>query len=62
MTGRRLLLPRLIVGAGLLGLAGFGAFWLLTAPRGLSEAELAALPEGDPARGETLFWAGGCAS
>ena len=62
MTGRRLLLPRLIVGAGLLGLAGFGAFWLLTAPRGLSEAELAALPEGDPARGETVFWAGGCAS
>ena len=62
MTGRRLLLPRLIVGAGLLSLAGFGAFWLLTAPRGLSEAELAALPEGDPARGETVFWAGGCAS
>lgn len=62
MTDRRHLLPRLLVGAGLLGLAGFGAFWLLTVPRGLSEAELSALPEGDAARGETVFWAGGCAS
>lgn len=63
MTGRpRLLAPRLAVGAGLLGLIGFAAFWLLTAPRGLSEAELAALPEGDAGRGEAVFWAGGCAS
>ena len=31
-------------------------------PRGLPAAELAALPAGDAARGETWFWAGGCAS
>jgi mono/diheme cytochrome c family protein len=39
-----------------------GGFWLVTTPRGLPEAELAAMPAGDPVRGETWFWAGGCAS
>lgn len=53
---------RLLVGAGLLALAGLGGFWALTIPRGLSPEALAALPEGDAARGETLFWAGGCDS
>lgn len=45
-----------------LALAGAAAFWLLTLPRGLTAAEIAALPAGDASRGETLFWAGGCAS
>lgn len=43
-------------------LLGGAAFWLLTIPRGLPAAELAYLPEGDAVRGETWFWAGGCAS
>jgi mono/diheme cytochrome c family protein len=45
-----------------LALALAGVAWAATAPRGLPEAELAALPAGDAARGETLFWAGGCAA
>lgn len=45
-----------------LGLAGAAGFYALTLPRGLSSAALAALPQGDAARGETWFWAGGCAS
>src|SRR6478735_4437516 len=42
-------------------LAGLAAFYVLTMPRGLPAAELAALAPGDPVRGETWFWAGGCA-
>ena len=53
---------RLLVGLLALALVGAGAFWLLTMPRGLSAAELAALPAGDAARGEAVFWIGGCAS
>jgi mono/diheme cytochrome c family protein len=49
--------------AWLAALGAFGALvlYLLTIPRGLPEAALAALPEGDAARGEAVFWAGGCA-
>ncbi|MFO1209092.1 MAG: cytochrome c [Amaricoccus sp.] len=43
-------------------LLGAAAFWFLTIPRGLPAAELAALGPGDARRGETWFWAGGCAS
>jgi mono/diheme cytochrome c family protein len=39
-----------------------GVFWALTAPQRLPAEALAALPEGDPARGERWFWAGNCAS
>lgn len=53
---------RLAIGAGAIGLAGLGVFWALTMPRGLPADVLAALPEGDATRGETLFWAGGCDS
>lgn len=38
------------------------AFWLLTAPQRLDASTLAALGAGDAARGEQVFWAGGCAS
>jgi mono/diheme cytochrome c family protein len=41
---------------------GVAAFFVATMPRGLSSAALAALPEGDASRGETWFWAGGCAA
>ena len=46
----------------LLAAAGLAVFYVLTKPRGLSAAEIAALPEGDAARGERIFWVGGCAS
>lgn len=41
---------------------GGAVFWVLTAPDRLPAATLAALPAGDVARGEAVFWAGGCAS
>ncbi len=53
---------RLLAGLALLAVLGAAVFFVLTLPRGLSAAEIAALPAGDPARGETWFWAGGCAS
>ncbi len=45
----------------ILAIIGFGAFWLLTAPRTLAAADL---PDHTPdlANGEYMFWAGGCAS
>jgi mono/diheme cytochrome c family protein len=39
-----------------------GVGWGLSEPTRLSETEVSALKEGDPGRGETVFWAGGCAS
>jgi len=45
-----------------LGLVGLGLFWFLTSSNALSDQELAGLKPGDPVAGETLFWAGGCAS
>lgn len=49
----RILLVLLIV--------GLSAFWFVTRPRGLPADAMADL-SGDPGRGETIFWAGGCAS
>lgn len=53
---RRLILVLVVLAA----LAG-AAFWFLTAPRSLAQADL---PDHTPdlANGETLFWAGGCAA
>jgi len=50
-----------IVGAGLVGLAGF---WVLTRPADLPAATLSLLAShpADAARGEAVFWAAGCAS
>lgn len=36
--------------------------WFLSAPDMLDAKQLAALPDGDVVNGETMFWAGGCAS
>ena len=49
--------------AAAIGLAALGgaAFWFLTMPDPLSAAVLPDTP-GDAAKGELLFWAGGCAS
>jgi mono/diheme cytochrome c family protein len=45
-----------------IGVAGALLLYVATMPRALPAAELAALPEGDAGRGETWFWAGGCAA
>ena len=40
----------------------FAAFWLLTIPQRLPDNAIAAPTRGVAARGERIFWAGGCAS
>jgi mono/diheme cytochrome c family protein len=57
----RLTLPRLRVALGGLALLGLAGFFLLTAPRAGSGVGLQGLT-GDPAQGETVFRAAGCAS
>lgn len=56
------MIRKLAIAIALAAIAGGLAFWFLTTPRMLSSEALAALPEGDAARGEPVFWAGGCAS
>ncbi|WP_417669331.1 c-type cytochrome [Roseibium sp.] len=56
------MLKKLAATLGVLAMAGGAAGWVLTAPQPLPEAALASLPTGDAARGEVMFWAGGCAS
>ncbi len=56
------LLGRLAFALVMLGIIGAAGGWALTAPRMLSEVELAALTPGDAAKGERIFYAGGCAS
>jgi mono/diheme cytochrome c family protein len=46
----------------LAAIAGGLVFYVLTLPQTLPRDVLAAMPDGDAARGETIFWAGGCAS
>ena len=51
---------RIAIVAVLLLLAGGAGFWFLSAPQPLAAS---AVPTGgDAARGETVFWAGGCAA
>lgn len=50
------------VAAAVLVIAAGLAFWLLTVPRGLDPESVANLAPGDAARGERIFWAGGCIS
>ncbi|TKT81207.1 cytochrome c [Aquamicrobium sp. LC103] len=42
--------------------AGGIAGWFITSPQRVDAQTIATLPEGDAARGEGVFWAGGCAS
>jgi mono/diheme cytochrome c family protein len=51
----------LVTAVALCAIGGVG-FWLLTEPHRLDEEKLAELGTGDTARGERMFWAGGCAS
>jgi len=55
---------RLALGFGLAVVAGAGAGLMLTAPQPVASERLEAIAalDGDAAAGETLFWAGGCAS
>lgn len=52
---------RFISGLILVAILGAGAFWAITRPEHSDPATFAALT-GDPARGEMVSWAGGCAS
>lgn len=57
-------MKRLALGLGVAAIAGAGIAWALTAPRPVDAGRLEAIAaiDGDAAAGETLFWAGGCAS
>jgi mono/diheme cytochrome c family protein len=52
----------LIAGAVVLAALGAIGFWMLSAPRPLPEEAIAAVTDGSEARGERIFWAGGCTS
>ena len=56
------LVGKLAVAALALGVVGAAAFWFLTTPQRLSDAQVAALGTGDATRGERIFHAGGCTS
>jgi mono/diheme cytochrome c family protein len=58
MTGVAMRVLRWLVGLGVVAAA---ALWFLARPDPLAEADVAGLT-GDVARGETVFWATGCAS
>ncbi|TDH38812.1 c-type cytochrome [Pseudohoeflea suaedae] len=51
-------------GLALATVIGAGIFWFVTEPHPVSDERLAAIEaaDADAARGESLFWAGGCAS
>ncbi|MGV1917288.1 c-type cytochrome [Rhizobium sp. 22-785-1] len=53
---------KLAGGIAVAGIAGFGIFMWVTAPERQPPSHWANLGEPDLANGETLFWAGGCAS
>lgn len=52
----------LIAGAVVVAALGAIGLWVLSAPRPLPGDAIAAVSEGAEARGERIFWAGGCAS
>lgn len=56
------MLRRLAAVAVALAVTGGLVFWFITRPVGLDGALLLSAPAGDSARGEAVFWQGGCAS
>ena len=56
------MIKKLSIVALLLAAIGSAVFWVLTLPNTLKPDQLAAFPAGDATAGETMFWAGGCAS
>jgi mono/diheme cytochrome c family protein len=57
-------MKRLVSGIAVLAVAGAAAAYVMSAPKPLDDERLAAIGglEANAAAGETLFWAGGCAS
>jgi len=55
-------LRQLGVAAIVLAAVGAAGFWFLTAPQRIGAQEVATLGSGDAARGERIFYAGGCTS
>lgn len=56
------MLRKLAAALVVFAIAGGLVFWLLTTPERLDAVALEQAPAGDLARGEMIFWAGGCAS
>lgn len=56
------MLRQIGVAAIVLAAVGAAGFWFLTAPQRIGAQEVAALGSGDAARGERIFYAGGCTS
>lgn len=56
------MLARLIKLAGVAALFGAAIFWYLTSPDYLPDSALANIENGDAAKGELVFYAGGCGS
>ena len=52
------MIRKLVIAAAVAALAGGAAFWILTIP----QTRATTLQAGDAARGQTMFWAGGCGS
>ncbi len=55
-------MKKAVIALLLLGILTVGAGWSLSAPTRMAPADAASLKPGDVARGELVFWAGGCAS
>lgn len=53
---------KLAYAAGALVIIGAAGFWVLTAPQTVEQSVIVSLQPGDAAKGEQIFWAGGCAS
>ncbi|KFB10684.1 cytochrome c [Nitratireductor basaltis] len=53
---------KLAFAAAAVAVAAGAGFWFLTGPDRLEASEIASVESGDAARGEAVFWAGGCAS
>jgi mono/diheme cytochrome c family protein len=53
---------KLALHAIILALIGGAGFWFLTTPTRVDPARLASAAPGDPQRGMSIFWQGGCAS
>lgn len=56
------MLNNILIGVFVVVLAGAGGFKLLTLPQRLGPDQIAAEGSGEAARGERIFWAGGCVS
>jgi mono/diheme cytochrome c family protein len=56
------MIRKLAKAALFLALLGGLVFWWITRPQSLAAEVLAAVPTGDPVKGEMVFWQSGCAS